>query len=196
MEIKITCDCGQKYVFDVEPEGGQMPVPVYCPACGADGTQSANEILAQVLPGQPVQPVLTTAAFPPAATGAGSIRINLPAGAAAAPKAKASGEFNLGRGIGGALLGAGLGAGLMFGFFALVGFRFPLMGTGIGLLCGFGARLLGRADTTLGVVSAAIALVANGGTLYLMFGNFDVVYVISLVVGAGFAYRIAAGKSH
>ena len=36
--IKIICHCGQKYAFDVQPVDGRMPVPVYCPACGRDGT--------------------------------------------------------------------------------------------------------------------------------------------------------------
>jgi hypothetical protein len=56
MEIKITCGCGQKYIFSVDPENGQMPVSVNCPVCGADGTKEANEILAQVFPEQPDEP--------------------------------------------------------------------------------------------------------------------------------------------
>jgi len=42
MELKIVCECGQKYAFDVEPVGGRMPVAVNCPACQADGTATAN----------------------------------------------------------------------------------------------------------------------------------------------------------
>ena len=45
--VKIECDCGQRYAFDVEPVYGPMPAPVACPACGADGTAKANTILAQ-----------------------------------------------------------------------------------------------------------------------------------------------------
>ena len=44
--IKIECDCGQRYAFDVEPVNGQMTSPVACPACGADGTSTANNIIA------------------------------------------------------------------------------------------------------------------------------------------------------
>lgn len=43
---------------------------------------------------------------------------------------KATGEFNLGRGVLGALAGAGIGAGLMYGFYQAAGFRFPLLGVG------------------------------------------------------------------
>ena len=45
--IKILCSCGQKFAFEVEPVSGQMPFPVTCPACGADGTEAANQVLAQ-----------------------------------------------------------------------------------------------------------------------------------------------------
>jgi hypothetical protein len=44
-ELKLQCDCGQKYKFDVEPVNGQMPFKVNCPICGADGTSRANEML-------------------------------------------------------------------------------------------------------------------------------------------------------
>ena len=56
MEIKIVCDCGQKYIFSVDPENGQMPVSVNCPVCGADGTKEANEILTQIFPEPPTEP--------------------------------------------------------------------------------------------------------------------------------------------
>ena len=49
MEIKITCACGSRFKFDVEPVQGRMPVAVQCPACGADGTANANALIAQQL---------------------------------------------------------------------------------------------------------------------------------------------------
>jgi uncharacterized membrane protein YjgN (DUF898 family) len=45
--IKIECQCGQHYSFDVEPVGGQMPTSIACPACGADGTGTANELISR-----------------------------------------------------------------------------------------------------------------------------------------------------
>jgi hypothetical protein len=222
MEIKIVCGCGQKYIFEVDPDNGLMGASVNCPACGADGTQEANDILTQIFPDSMAEPTtkpaMETVPPPPAAAQGGSLRIIPPVrlGMAASPppplpasapapqpiqpmmvapsQAEDTGEFSLGRGILGAVVGAGLGAGLMYGFFELAGFRFPLMGVGIGALAGYGARLLGRGtDTTLGVIAAGLALAANGGTLYFMFGDFVFVYVISLAVGAWFAYRIASG---
>jgi hypothetical protein len=47
MELKIVCQCGQKYKFDVEPAGGRMPFTVNCPVCQADGTATANTRLAE-----------------------------------------------------------------------------------------------------------------------------------------------------
>ena len=51
--IKIQCGCGQHYAFDAEPVAGQLPVPVNCPTCGADGTAAANEIIAASRPPDP-----------------------------------------------------------------------------------------------------------------------------------------------
>ena len=47
MTIKITCGCGARYSFEVEPRDGVMPFRVNCPACNADGTEAANQIIAQ-----------------------------------------------------------------------------------------------------------------------------------------------------
>jgi hypothetical protein len=47
--IKIQCECGQRYAFDVEPTNGRMPSLISCPTCGADGTTAANMVLAQKL---------------------------------------------------------------------------------------------------------------------------------------------------
>jgi hypothetical protein len=47
IELKVQCDCGQRFKFDVEPMSGQMPFNVACPICGRDGTNQANQLLAQ-----------------------------------------------------------------------------------------------------------------------------------------------------
>ena len=108
-------------------------------------------------------------------------------------EAEGRSEFNLGLGILGALMGAGIGAGVMFGFFEWAGFRFPLLGVGIGALTGFGARLLYKGtDNTLGMISGGIAMLAVVGTLYLMYGTFPIISIISVVVSVSLAYRIAS----
>ena len=49
LEVKIHCDCGTRYKFDVEPLHGRMPQKVGCPQCGGDGTVAANSILREKL---------------------------------------------------------------------------------------------------------------------------------------------------
>ncbi|HEY3862060.1 MAG TPA: hypothetical protein VGO59_09250 [Verrucomicrobiae bacterium] len=219
MEVKIVCVCGQKYGFDVEPVGGRMPVKVACPGCGADGTPLANSFLAQQFPGQaPAVPVATLAGPAAAPAPRPVVRIIQPQAAIAPPikaepeaiapmigsgapvgiKAPArkekqqSGQYSLGLGILGAFLGAGLGAGFMVGFAMFANFRFPFMGTCIGALTGLGARLLARGtDSTLGGIAAAIALVATGGSLFLMYGGLAIGYLITMAVSVYFAWKVA-----
>ena len=112
---------------------------------------------------------------------------------AAAPPVQAAGESNLGLGILGAVLGAGVGAALMFGFYLLVHFRFPLLGVGTGLLTGYGARWLYKGgEHRLGLISGGVAMVAVTGTLFLMYGEFPILNIISVLFSLSVAYRTAA----
>ncbi|HUA69178.1 MAG TPA: hypothetical protein VMA13_11580 [Candidatus Saccharimonadales bacterium] len=218
MEVKVVCDCGQKYKFDVEPVKGQMPVKVNCPVCGTDGTAAANGILSRMVSGeQPVSvaPVLQPPVALPPAPSAGlrvdqlapvpaavdppppihsapSVVTGMRPAASVARKPRAAEKFSLGMGILGAVLGAALGAALMYGFFLWADFRFPLMGTCIGVFTGLGARMLAKGtDTTLGGVAGAIAFASTGGTLYLMFGDVSGLFIISMIVSISFAYKLA-----
>ncbi len=102
-------------------------------------------------------------------------------------------RFNLGKGVLGALSGAAVGVVIMFAFYAFVGFRFPLLGVGIGVLTGYGARYMFKGtDTTLGYISGGIALAAVVATLFLMYGNFPISSIVSVIVSVFFAYRIAS----
>jgi hypothetical protein len=184
-----------------------MPFTVACPVCNLDATETANSMITERLAASPTPAFV---APPPIEPPPGALRIHrteapvsalpqtaLP-GAPLLPtsrlvgKSKASGEFNIGLGILGAFLGAGLGAGLMYAFFLWADFRFPLMGTCIGALTGLGARILYKGtDSTLGGISAAIAVLATCGTLFVMFGSVGGMFVISIGVSGYFAYRIA-----
>ncbi|HEV2320342.1 MAG TPA: hypothetical protein VGV18_11360 [Verrucomicrobiae bacterium] len=218
MELKIACDCGQKYKFDVEPVEGRMPFPVNCPVCGVDGTPAANQVLAQHFPSAAAPAPI--AAEPAPAVG-GGLRINRPAPAVAPPPLFASSaapsplpaarpispikslmkapldapkEFSLGLGVLGAFLGAAIGGALVFGFYLWAHFRFPLTGTIIGVLSGMGARILARGtDATLGIIAGALALASVVGVFFLMYGDFFLLGIVSIVICVGFAYRIASG---
>jgi hypothetical protein len=71
MEIKVQCECGTRFAFDVEPVNGRMPVRVSCPDCGADRTDYANEMIRQQLgpaaaPARPVAVAVVAAPLPTA----------------------------------------------------------------------------------------------------------------------------------
>ena len=63
MNIKIECGCGTRYSFEVEPRDGRMPFSVQCPACHADGTGAANQIIAEMSPPAPSAFSLQPSAF-------------------------------------------------------------------------------------------------------------------------------------
>lgn len=103
MELKVICQCGQKFAFEVEPVGGRMPIAVNCPVCNADGTAAANALLAEKFRFVPPPPVAaapapfaagTPAAAPPPPSG---LRINrtehsAPTPTVASPLAPAAGN--------------------------------------------------------------------------------------------------------
>ena len=86
VEIKIQCDCGTKFKFDVEPVNGMMPAPVHCPTCNADATVSANVVISQN------RQAALAAPAPPV----GGIRLRV-AGAAAPAEAAESPGFSANR---------------------------------------------------------------------------------------------------
>jgi hypothetical protein len=198
MELKVVCDCGQKFKFDVEPVNGQMPFKMNCPVCNADATRAANAAISQKLamaPGvgspmiTPLPGMAPIVEIP--SRRSDTVFVQKPAAAAVPPKTV--GEFNLGLGILGAVLGAAVGGGFMYCFFLLANFRFPLLGTCIGLLTGFAARYLykGR-GSTMGAISAAIAVISTSGTLFLIYGELQAVYFISIGVSGYLAYRLVS----
>jgi hypothetical protein len=64
MELKVVCQCGQKFKFDVEPVNGLMPFTVNCPVCGVDGTPAANKLLAEKYRSVPPPPPVSAAPAP------------------------------------------------------------------------------------------------------------------------------------
>jgi hypothetical protein len=206
MDIRVECPCGQAYTFAVEPVNSRMPCAVACPVCGADGTQLANQFIELAtgapIPQPPPVPIaaglrINRAAPPPADVAPTALPLPLAASARAAtisrPSKSAGESNNMILGIVGALLGAAVGAGLMYGFFLATGFRFPLLGTGIGLLTGLGARMFYRGtDMGLGVLAACISLFTSAGALYLMFGDAAILGFVSVIISGFVAFRIAS----
>jgi hypothetical protein len=209
MPVKIACpSCGVDGTASADQILGQhfpnrpAPIPVALAASAAPPAAMAPP---------PMSPPPAIAPPPPV----GGLRINIPHHAPApaavpppppvaaapmrpgvapiaAPKAKAEAEYSVGLGILGAFIGAVVGAGLMYGFFEMTGFRFPLMGMCIGILTGLAAKLMARGtDMTLGAISGGIALLATGGALYFMFGEFSGLFLISMLVSVSLAYKIA-----
>jgi hypothetical protein len=181
IELKVQCDCGQKYKFDVEPVNGQMPFTVACPVCGADGTEKANTFLqqmpvyagAQPLPPQP--PVAaparlrinssTPATLPSTPPPIGAMR-SAPASAGKKPR----GKPNFGLGLLGGALGALVGTLIYFLVFKYTGFRIKLLAVGVGALAGWGAEFLGRGEGSneLGGITAVFVLAGIIGAQYLV----------------------------
>lgn len=86
MLIKLNCQCGTRYSFDVEPINGLMPFTVACPTCGADGTGAANAVIAQTAAATPQQPKYTVSSPAPSAPSAAAPSSLVPQAPAAASK--------------------------------------------------------------------------------------------------------------
>jgi len=138
-----------------------------CTTCGAD--------LSRWRPKQPVPPLIQ------------------PAGPGSQVVVEEAAETSLGAGIAGAVMGACIGSGLMYGFYAMVGFRFPLLGVGIGFLTGLFSKKFNKGpDDRLGFAAGALSMAAVVVTLYLMYGTFPMLSIISVILSASVAYRMAS----
>src|SRR6267154_118137 len=49
MKIIVECACETPYEFEIEPVDGKMPGAVFCPTCGADGTEYSNSVIQEAL---------------------------------------------------------------------------------------------------------------------------------------------------
>ena len=190
MEIKVQCDCGQRYKFDVEPLLGQMPYRVNCPVCGADGTEKANALIRETVgvqsapipvarpvsaaPGRlrisPPPPVATAA---PVVPGPPPVSTEPLTSAPVREVKKASDQMLFLRGLSGAILGGFIGMMLWFYLIKWTGYEIGYAAWGVGLLAGLGARVLGKQGSTmLGVVCGLCALVAILGGEFLAAKSF------------------------
>src|SRR5215831_4951487 len=80
--MKIHCDCGTKYSFDVTPEMASRPVQFVCQVCGLDSSARVNEMIRQelaALSSPAPAPVVAAAPPPPAAPARARVAIARPA---------------------------------------------------------------------------------------------------------------------
>jgi hypothetical protein len=193
MEIKIQCNCGTKFKFDVEPVDGRVPFAVACPSCGVDGTELANSRIRETL--EAAAPAAPTTMTPPP----GQLRLRIahsaapaaaPAGEAATEAAPAplpapkrpfvaptkpysppgdeglTKEFFLG--LAGALVGVVVGCALWYLFFRLTGKNFRIIAVVVGVTGGFGAKILSKDEGSapLGMITCILVLLGVVFTAY------------------------------
>lgn len=223
MEIKVECVCGQRFKFDIEPVNGRMPHSVNCPACGADGTESANLSIQQTQMNSPTA-AAPEASLVPAVPPMGSptkLRISSPSptaaraeapeaapmrpmpslatAAAAPPKPERKANFMLG--VVGALIGSFIGMMAWYLLIKLTGYEIRIVAWGVGVITGVGARMLGgKGSPALGGIAALLAMVAVIGGQYLVIKNFsdkflDTFSSIAYDARMEFAKQIAGASS-
>jgi hypothetical protein len=186
MEIKVLCDCGQKFKFDVEPVNGQMPFAINCPVCNADATTAANAVIQEQL-----------AASPPIAPAAGGLRIHRstppPAPSVATSSSMADAnptppaigamrpfavqaaanppkKTSFGMGLLGGFIGALAGSIIYLLIYKFTGLHFKLLAVGVGALAGWFADYLGKGDGSkeLGGITAVLVVAGVVGAQYFV----------------------------
>lgn len=183
VEIKIQCDCGTKYKFEVEPLQGRMPQRVFCPGCGFEGTGAANEQLLEKLPATPTVAAKTTPIpqlpVPPKPVenltasamevlpAAPLPRRSFPGAVPTARRVEGLPRMSRSRflaGLTGAFLTGAVGALAWFFLIKVTGYQIGFAAWGVGLLVGMGTRGLGREGSQgLAAAAAVCALAAVAG---------------------------------
>ncbi|HVU08734.1 MAG TPA: hypothetical protein VHG89_09350 [Verrucomicrobiae bacterium] len=183
MELKVLCDCGQKFKFDVEPVNGRMPFVVNCPACNADGTEKANLLIAENL-----------AATAPAivAPSSDGLRISRPTQTAPPPTSatddstpppisprrsptmvvsqSAPKKSSFAMGLLGGFIGALVGSAIYFFIYKFTGLHLKLLALGVGGLAGWFTELMGKGEGSkeLGGITAVLVLAGVIGAQYFV----------------------------
>lgn len=85
MDVKILCVCGTKFAFEADPADNPLAGPIPCPACGADATATANDILTKALPPAPPPDSASQPSPSPSPRSAVRVRVGPPPAQPAAP---------------------------------------------------------------------------------------------------------------
>jgi hypothetical protein len=216
LEIKIQCDCGTKYKFDVEPLNGRMPTSVFCPGCSFDGTDAANAQLRQKLAGSLTKtaPIPKTPRSASAAIGTNALTVEPPpAQSTSAVKRIPPAEPQPSRsrfawGTAGALLAAVVATLAWFFLIKVTGYEIGFAAWGVGLLIGMGARGLAREGSRrLGLVAAlfafaaiiigqAMAVQSRHGNLANVFSDRSIglLTLLWLVLAVGSAWKLGVSR--
>lgn len=91
MQIKLSCACGTRYKFDVEPINNRMPAAVQCPSCATDGTAAANAIIASQF--SAATPPAPPAAMPTLRVSGGASAVTAPPPAYVSASSHATGSL-------------------------------------------------------------------------------------------------------
>jgi hypothetical protein len=160
------------------------PAPVPAPTAGLKLNREAAPSPVAAAPPMPM-PIPATAGRPMPAVGA-------------LPKYmqpnKTAQQNSFPLGVVGAFIGAVVAVVLMVGFTEFTHLKFPLMGTVMGAIIGFGARLMYRGtDSNLGAMAAAVSLISVGSTLFFLFGtNGMISSLVSVIFAVMFAFKASS----
>jgi hypothetical protein len=197
MELKVVCNCGQKFKFDVEPVNGRMPFTVNCPVCNLDATSLANAAIDEKLASNPrsaglematppdvIAPVSTglriakapVAPTPSAEQSSSSVSDSAPPpiGAirpfAVAAAANPPPKTSFGMGLLGGFIGALVGSILYLLIFKYTGLHLKWLAVGVGALAGWFADFLGKGDGSkeLGGITAVLVVAGIVGAQYFV----------------------------
>lgn len=191
----------------VRPKPGPIHIHLATPTTGANAARDSSSGRAAPpepqTPGGPVRPTGVTHLHVEHSPPLGSAPSHpspavVAAARAACPASPPAvsvpvGDYNLGRGLLGALLGAVVGSALCLGLGLLFGVRTPLCSVLTGYLAGFsGKTFYGGADPVLGLCSGGIAAIAISATVYFLTRDVSAAGLVALVVGVAFAYLTAS----
>ncbi len=178
MEVVVNCTCGQAYQFETEPVNNEMPTTVTCPHCAKDGTADANVVIRQNLGLPPLATAAAPASVPQARVAAPSTaqssassrpgRISTSGDTSSSDESEKSARSGQIKGIVGAVVAGFIGMMAWFFLIKLTHYEIGYAAWGVGVLTGFGARVLTDEQTkTLGIVAGVCAFIAIIGGQYL-----------------------------
>jgi len=168
MEIKVKCVCGSTYSFEEVPVNGRLAFPVSCANCGADGTASANNFIAQTLAGEFDSPQKPKGGFSLLGFRRSKTEFeetdNIGSSHATDESGDETSRVRIALAMVGAIAVGGIGAWGWLQLAKATGFEFGFAAWAIGGLVGYASRLFApRGHYWLGPTAALVAFLSIGG---------------------------------